>query len=91
MDNPDPLDGVPAADPDAHGRAALLLVESLIHGLTARGVLTVAEAVAIMELALDTQTAIVDETAAPSPSMRKATTLLTSLVQSMRVDLPRES
>jgi len=80
-------DGAPV-DPDAHGRAALLLVESLIHGLTARSVLSVAEAVSIMEIALDAQIAITEDAAEPTPSMRRATTLLSSLVESLRIDLP---
>ncbi len=78
-------------EPDAHGRAALLLVESLIHGLTARSVLSVGEAVSIMEVALDAQIAISDDEAQPTPAMRKATALLTSLVASLRIDLTDEA
>ena len=75
-------------EPDAHGRAALLLVESLIHGLTARSVLSVGEAVSIMEIALDAQIAVADDAAQPTPSMQAATTLLFSLTESMKLDLP---
>jgi hypothetical protein len=90
MDIP-PTTETPAGAPDdAHGKAALLLVESLIHGLTARSVLSVAEAVSIMEVALDAQIAITDDTARPTASMRKATALLTSLVASLKIDLTDE-
>ncbi len=34
-------------DPDAHGQASLLLVESLLHGMLEKGLLTVDEAVGI--------------------------------------------
>lgn len=39
--------------PDAHGQAALLLVESLIHGLLARRLITVADAVEIVDVAAE--------------------------------------
>lgn len=39
--------------PDAHGQAAMLLVESLIHGLISKQLITVAEAVEIVETASD--------------------------------------
>lgn len=38
-------------EPDAHGQAEMLLVESLIHGLIARSVISVADAVEIVEIA----------------------------------------
>jgi hypothetical protein len=41
------------AEPDPYGQAALLLVESLIHGLVDRSVLTLAEAVDVVTVALD--------------------------------------
>lgn len=41
------------AGPDAHGQAALLLVESLIHGLIARSALSVEEAVEIIQIATE--------------------------------------
>jgi len=78
-------------EPDAHGRAALLLVESLIHGLTARSVLSVGEAVSIMEIALDAQIAMSEDAGQPTPAMRKATALLTSLVASLRIDLTEDA
>lgn len=40
---------------DTHGQAALLLVESLIHGLCENDTLSVDEAVAITERAVDVQ------------------------------------
>ncbi len=76
-------------DSDGHGRAALLLVESLIHGLVARSALSVAEAVSIVEIACEVQGAIAD--AEPSPSMLKARGLLSTLAYSLKIDLPSET
>ena len=53
-DNESPMNGA-GPEPDAHGPAALLLVESLIHGLCERGTLGVSEAVAITERAVEVQ------------------------------------
>ena len=91
MERPLPGDGEDHPLTDGHGRAALLLVESLIHGLAERSILTVAEAVSIMETALEAQMAITDDAATPTSSMRQASELLSALVESLRIDLPAES
>jgi hypothetical protein len=91
MEGPFPVDTEDSPPIDGHGRAALLLVESLIHGLAERSILTVAEAVSIMETALDAQIAITDDAARPTSSMRQAGALLSALVESLRIDLPAES
>jgi hypothetical protein len=77
-------------DLDAHGRAALLLVESLIHELVARSILSVAEAVSITEIALDAQIAITEDAAPDASSMPRAEALLSSLIQSLTIDLPAD-
>jgi len=48
---PYPIVPTPAAD--AHGEAAILLIESLIHGLVARAVLSRDEAVELVAVAID--------------------------------------
>ena len=87
MEGPLPVESDDRLPTDAHGRAALLLVESLIHGLAERSILTVAEAVSIMETALEAQIAIAEDTAMPTASMQQASVLLSTLVQSLRLDL----
>ncbi len=84
-----PVSSARDAAPDGvgQGQAALFLVESLIHGLVARSILTVVEAVDIMEIALDAQVAVVDAAAGPSLGMREAVTVLSGLVGSLRLDL----
>lgn len=75
--------------PDAHGQAAMLLVESLIHGLIARSVISVADAVEIVDIA----TAVKEEVAASlgdtPATLQRSLTLLKAISRSLRVDLPR--
>ena len=40
-------------EPDAHGQAALLLAESMLHTLLARGVVTLEEAVEVVQTAAE--------------------------------------
>ncbi len=70
---------------DAHGQAALLLVESLLHGLIARKLITVADAVEIVEVAAD----VAGETDDAAVSRREPGSLLASVSDSLRRDMPR--
>jgi hypothetical protein len=72
--------------PDPHGQAALLLVESLIHGLIGRRVLSVQDAVDIVEVALDAQIAMAEV----GRSLALTTDLLEGMLRSLEVDLPRQ-
>jgi len=69
---------------DGHGRAALVLVESLIHGLAERSLLSVNEAIEIMEVALEAQVELADDARPPSRSMEHAAALLAALVVSLQ-------
>ena len=80
-DNALPADGLANRE---HGAAALLLVESLIHGLVARSGLSVTDAVDIVQVAIDVQVQISDH-AGVEPS----TQLLTRIADSLRADDPR--
>lgn len=51
--------------PDPHGQSALLLVERLIHGLLARSIISVTEAVALVETAVEVNAEIAAERMAP--------------------------
>ena len=46
--------------PDAHGHAALLLAESLIHGLIERSILSVADVIDIIETAQSVQAEVAE-------------------------------
>lgn len=72
--------------PDRHGEAALLLVESLIHGLISRSSLTVSEAVDVVQVAIDVEDEIFRRRGVDS-----AESHLTSIVVSLRIDDPRSA
>ncbi len=71
----------PAADP--HGHAALLLVESLIHGLLDRAVITREDAIEIVEIANDVQVEIAEASDGASGPMWRSHTLLSAIGQSL--------
>ena len=76
---------------DGHGRAALVLVESLIHGLSERSLLSVDEAIEIMEVALAAQLELADDARPPSRSMGHAAALLAALVVSLQSEATDKS
>jgi hypothetical protein len=78
--------GAPAREPDAHGQAALLLVESLIHDLVARAVISVDEAVEIVEVAAEVKAEVAAELGDSPATMRHSLALLESIGRSLRGD-----
>lgn len=73
--------------PDACGQAALLLVESLIHGLIAREIITVAYAVEIVDIAIDVNADdAVDRGLAPL-SLQRSLGLLEAIGNSLSRDV----
>lgn len=74
---------------DAHGRAAMLLVETLIHVLIARSILTVADAVELVDDAVDVSRAIALEVGDHSQANDASVTLLMAISRSLRADLQR--
>lgn len=81
-----PHDGFPGKGEvtDAHGRAALLLVESLIHALKSRAILTLREAIDIIESAAEVERDIMEsgDQGAAIPTL-----LLAPIAASLRIDL----
>jgi hypothetical protein len=73
--------------PDAHGQAAMLLVESLIHGLIERSVLTVNEAVEIVDVASQIKMEVADTLGDSPATMRKSLSLLSAISSSLKLDL----
>ena len=68
----------------AQDSAALLLVESLIHGLIARSHLTALEAIEIIDTAAEVEREIHDARPGPTTKFRS---LLAPLSRSLRLDL----
>ena len=76
-------------EPDAHGEAALLLVESLIHGLIERSAISVADAVEIIDIAAEVKAALAAEPGDSPATMAKPLTLLAAIAASLRQDIAR--
>ena len=72
---------------DAHGQAAILLTESLLHGLIERQVITVADAIEIVEVAAEVEEEMASELRDPPSLMRRSMTLLASIRASLKIDL----
>ncbi|WP_165187885.1 hypothetical protein [Caulobacter soli] len=74
--------------PSAHGQAALLLVESLVHALISKSVISVAEAVEIIEVAADVAAEIVVDAAEAEEAMaNRSITLLGAISESLKPDI----
>lgn len=76
--------------PEPYGRAALLLVECLIHGLVARAGLSTVEAIGIIQSAIDVQNDISDDRGEDPNVVSLSAQLLTAMIESLRIDAPRE-
>ena len=76
-----------AVEPDAHGQAAMLLSESILHGLIARSIITVPEAIEIVEVAEEVKSEIAVELGDTLPTMRKSLALLRAIRLSLSGDL----
>ena len=76
----------PAREPDAHGQAALLLVESLLHDLVARSVLSVEEAIEIVEIAAEVKAEVAAELGDSPATMRHSLVLLEAIGRSLKGD-----
>ena len=70
---------------DANGAAALLLVESLIHGLIARSILSVHDAVDIIDIAANIEREL--DATGLAPPFGDFQSLLVPIASSLRVDL----
>lgn len=71
---------------EPHGQAALLLVESLIHGLIEQAALTNARAIDIVETALEVQASIAEVAGAEEGQLGKAHALLTAIAETLKCD-----
>jgi hypothetical protein len=87
-DNYSARPGTVPREPDPYGQAAMLLVESLIHGLLARSLLTVADAVEIVEVAAEVKEEIGPSLGDSPVTLQKSIDLLDSIRRSLEFDLP---
>lgn len=76
-------------EPDAHGQAAILLVESLLYGLLDRSIISVEEAVEIVDVAGDVKREYALEMGDSAETMVKSLELLDAIRASIVRATPR--
>lgn len=87
MSNNNDVDPAIAREPDAHGQAALLLVESLIHGLIESKVISVATAVEIVDVATEVKIDLGEELGEAPENLQKSVQLLQAIGDSLKPDI----
>ena len=86
-DNGDAVASHTVAEPDAHGQAAMLLSESILHGLIARSVITIPDAIEIVETAEDVRAEIAADLEDTLPTTHKSLSLLRAIRLSLSLDV----
>lgn len=76
-----------SGQPDAHGQAALLLVESLVHALIAKSTLSVEEAVEVIDVAAEIKVLVAEEQHERPEPAAASLALLTAMAGSLRRDI----
>ena len=89
-DNHPAAASAPRREPDAHGQAAMLLVESLIHGLIARSLISTEEAVEIVTMAAEVKAEVAAELGDSPGTLARSLALLESISRSLKGDAPGE-
>lgn len=74
------------AEHDAHGQAAILLVESLIHALVARSVLSSADAADLIAIAIDAKKEMSSDIGTNDDKLDRPLALLYSILSSIQID-----
>ena len=82
----EPYDPPVIEEPDAHGQAALLLTESLIHALVDKGQLSVADAVEVIETAADVKVEVATVAGESKTRMNESLVLLGKMSASFEID-----
>jgi len=73
-------------DPDAHGQAALLLVESLIHELVGRGLLSIEDAIAVTTDAADVKEEIILQATESDETAHHSLRLIARIADTLKTD-----
>jgi hypothetical protein len=88
--NDNNADGVEFGGPSSHGQDAMLLVESLIHGLIAKSVIDVTEAIEIVNTAAEVKEEIALSLGDSAATLQKSLALLEAISSSLKYDLPQK-
>jgi len=78
-------------DPDPHGQAALLLVESLLHGLIERSVIRTQDAIEIVAIAAEVKVEVARSSIESSQVAERSLHLLNAIAESLGHDLPPDT
>lgn len=76
------------AEPDAHGQAAFMLAESILHSLIEVGALTVEQAISVVSTALELKREFAEAQGESRVTMEKSLTLLKGISGSLTSDIP---
>jgi hypothetical protein len=85
-DNDSPVPGAMTRAADPHGHAALLLVESLIHGLCENSTLSTNEAIEIAERAVHVQSEQAEAADGAGEPLWQSHALLAAIAASLKID-----
>jgi hypothetical protein len=75
-------------EPDAHGQAALLLAESILHALVETKTLSLAEALSVIETTCEVKVEVAEREGESSRRMHESLGLLIAMSQSFAADGP---
>ncbi len=78
----------PILEPDAHGQAALLLTESLIHMLVERGAITNTQAVEVVQVAAEVKIEVATSAGESAKRIKESLDLLAKMQSSFESDEP---
>lgn len=81
----------PVDEPDAHGQAALLLAESLLHMLVERSVISIVDAVEVLQTAAEVKLEVATAAGESQQRMQASLELLFRISDSLAIDLPKGS
>lgn len=82
----EPSAAATVVEPDAHGQAALLLTESLLHMLVETGELTNAQAVVVVHTAAEVKVEVAEAAGESRARMMESLALLDRMAESFRAD-----
>jgi hypothetical protein len=74
-------------EPDAHGQAALLLAESILHALVEKAMLTGAEALAVVQTAMEIKLEVATIAGESTGRMEESLALLSTIAMSFQTDV----
>lgn len=77
----------PSSEPDAHGQAALILAESILHALVEKATFTEQEGVAVVQSACEIKTEVATQSGESDRRIQESLELLKRIAISFEADL----